>query len=196
MPSSCLFFLIAADAIRMVQRVVARYRPAVAAILPNTLNTLNNYRGPADQVTSLYMGMRNQTVPILVRHGHCFSDARSSLSSTVTLRRASKGDPVHPVPLFLRPASEASRQCEETGEGICLQNRDPSGDCWSRPGLSVEVCPLLGPASFVRIVELSSVGESTVTLRWSPWESAADPFQKLNSKKNWDGVEQVCEAEV
>ena len=69
MPSSYLFFLIAADAIRMVQRVVARYRPAVAAILPNTLNTLNNYRGPADQVTSLYMGMRNQTAPNRCQRG-------------------------------------------------------------------------------------------------------------------------------
>lgn len=129
--------------LRMVQRVVSRYRPAVAKLLPIAIETLSTtYRGRADEATSLYLGLQNQSAPLLMRHGLCFSDISATISDTITggastttstlvdksgegkasvssssgiavvTRNVTKGHRVHPLPLFLRLKSEGGLSLE------------------------------------------------------------------------------------
>jgi hypothetical protein len=184
--------------LRMVQRVVSRYRPAVAKLLPTAVDTLSTtYRGRAEDATSLYLGLQNRSAALLARHGLCLSDINATtrtssdetaagdeeapLSMTaVVTRNVTKGELVQPLPLFIRLKSErrlTEGECDDH-ESSC-QNSINSiyNPCWSRPETMVEFCPTFPLPSTLAIVERQGSNNHdamTVEIQWSRWADATN----------------------
>jgi hypothetical protein len=173
-------------ALRMIQKIVARYRPAAAKLLRVALESLSSYIGKADQVTSLSMGLKNHTFEKLKRHGLCISDVDNSDSDSATTttsattknmvvtRNVTQGNRVYPVPLLVRLKDEglafpSSCSNVDGSEGAC-RSTVPNA-CWSRPEVSFEICPLL-PLNNMNIAE-PGAKDVTVELQWSHWIDAA-----------------------
>lgn len=170
-------------ALRMIQGIAERYRPAAAKLMRVALESLSTYSGKADQVTSLYMALKNQTLEKLRRQGLCISDVTTTTGTgtwnTVVTRNVTKGNRVYPVPLLVKLKPEARPQQQscsndnivDGSEGLC-QNLPivMSNSCWSRPGVLVEVCPL-HPLTNMHIVE-PGTNDATVELQWTNWTDA------------------------
>jgi len=175
------------QALEMVQRVVARYRPAVSKLLPSALQSLSQYRGRANDVTSLYLALQNQTSSNLGRNALCLSDVTQKMSKDengktgllITSRNVTQGRRVHAMPILVRLKSkdvqETNQECQpenEAGDGSCLSERLSPRTCWSRPDALVELCPL-HPLPAVDMAQTESDG-ATVELQWSKWYEATD----------------------
>lgn len=167
------------QALRMVQRVVARYRPAVSKLLPIALQALTKYTGRVDEVTSLYFALHNQTLNGLARNGLCLSDVTVANNDALTTNRSvTKGGRVHPLPVLVRfksegsPSTECQPEVEGAEEESCPPRGSTYGHCWSRPDSLVELCPLF-PLPKMDFAPTGSDGVN-IELQWSSWYEATD----------------------
>lgn len=189
---------IVGQALRMVQHVVARYRPATAKLMPIALQALSSYRGRADGVTSLYLGLHNQSISILTRYGLCFSDINyTATNHALVTRNITKGKRVHPVPLLVRLKVErdSPHECnsKDNLSGSTASCKDRQHLCWSRPEVLVEFCPL-EPLTNIEVVD-AGTDEVTVEIQWSSWTEAAKAMELdlsvfqdkvCMAEKNWN----------
>lgn len=172
------------QALMMVQKVVARYRPAAAALMPVALESLNKYRGRADDFAALYLGLRNQTVPILLRHGHCFTNVElrpsgdaeddttpGSLVPTVGRSFAAE-KMVHSIPVYFRAIPQSEQVCHDEN-GCTSLNQD---GCFTRPGGLVQLC-LMETDSFQLVTDSK---EATVRPQWAKVQSNAPAITEMD----------------
>ena len=157
----------------MVQKVVERYRPAVAALMPGTLDSLKSYRGRADEVSSLYLGLKNHSMPYLFRRGYCISDIRRRGVTTISRRAFASGERVHATAVYLRSTPMEDQVCS-TKAGDCPPPSNHNS-CFGRPGSAFQIC-VMDPAS-VRLVP--NVEQATVQLEWAEMASPKDDIRQM-----------------
>jgi hypothetical protein len=135
------------SALRMVQQVMARYRPAAAKLMGTALETIAHYRGKAEDVHCLELGLKNITLNSIARHGMCISDVvavdttdttdwptttttttnppmTNTSTKMTTVHAVPKGHRFHPIPVLLQRQLPLTAQ-QATNEG-CMEDEQSS----------------------------------------------------------------------
>jgi hypothetical protein len=204
--------------LRMMTKVVARYQPIVASLLPTLVDTLLNFNYEHKGSTSALIMMHNQTKMSLGTFGACMSDIdididididrtsmdRSSQRTTrTTTRSIPTGQRVHPMPLYIRNKTISDWSCngkddDQDQDETCTAIYEHKGICLTTTDLTVEICPLQGQVAEIT----SSPDEANVAYRWSAWKQAVngtlkspDVIVKVRSHNNTlDGCTHACNA--
>jgi hypothetical protein len=166
--------------LRMMTKVVARYQPIVASLLPTLVDTLLNFNYEHKGSTSALIMMHNQTKISLGTFGACMSDlGPDSSSQTTTTRTTTRsvlaGQRVHPMPLYIRNKRISDWSCKDKDDDqdqdeTCTAFYETKGTCLSTTDLPVEICPLQGQVAEIA----SSPDEANVAYRWSAWKQAVN----------------------
>ena len=121
------------SALRMIQQVVARYRPAAAKLMGMTLEAIAQFRGKATDVNCLDLGLKNITWKSISIHGMCLNDilpgatttttTTDSMDSMTTVHAVPKGQRFYPIPVLLQQPSGVA---DNAIDGECSANTETS----------------------------------------------------------------------
>jgi hypothetical protein len=202
-------------ALRMIQHVVARYRPAAAKLIGTTLEAIAQFRGKADDVNCLELGLRNITWNSISIHGMCVHDIVPAVASTgtgsmmTTVHAVPKGQRFHPIPVLLQQRSGP----DHTVNGECSLDEDDSpssssasskrctagtvtapSPCWSWENnrhVPFHVCPLQQSFFFNQIQRAIPTCSDCDREETSPPTTAAKRANVKLEWSSWKGVTSV-----
>lgn len=150
-----------AEALKLIQRTVAKFAPGVAQLLPTHKSRLDRFK--ADGTPSVgYSMMRNRTLTWLELHGRCLDLVERKEDGVTVARMAiQQGKTVSIMPLF---AIERNLQHNPHDKSCSTR-----ATCFGHTDSSIRLCPM---SAISHVSHTNDPSLANAEYQWSSWNTA------------------------